>query len=193
MRKYAISLLFLLSSQLLSFADEGMWILPNIPDSVSESFEELGCELEIKDIYHERTYSLKDQTAYLSNGYTATLLSESGLLITNYNAITKYISEKDSNIILNGFYASEKYNEIPLGNLHVFFLKSTENVTWRISSKFLDSDNESVRKNKTDSISRLICNEKVLPAGCFAQVKKTSNEEYYLYIYERYSDLRFMM
>lgn len=190
MRKYAISLLFLLSSQLLSFADEGMWILPNIPDSVSESFEELGCELEIKDIYHERTYSLKDQTAYLSNGYTATLLSESGLLITNYNAITKYISEKDSNIILNGFYASEKYNEIPLGNLHVFFLKSTENVTWRISSKFLDSDNESVRKNKTDSISRLICNEKVLPAGCFAQVKKTSNEEYYLYIYERYSDLR---
>ena len=90
--------------------------------------DNLGYELKIKDIYSENTSSLKDAVVSLSNGYSGVTVSKDGLLLTNYDCI--YPLLKDSNnYIEQGFLAASYGQEIPLKNLAVTFIRSTEDVT----------------------------------------------------------------
>ena len=68
----SLILSFLIShfSFLISYASEGMWLLPNIPDNVIEDMEESGMEFDIDAVYSGKQGSLKDATVYLTLQYT---------------------------------------------------------------------------------------------------------------------------
>ena len=187
--KYKIlAVLFLAAANLPAFAWEGMWQLPGIPDSLFYALEDEGCELEAADFYSEQETSLKDNCFYLSNGFSGTLMSKNGLVLTTFDAVKDYIP--DSIDLGNGFLAASGVEEVRLGNLYALKPVSAENLQKKVLATVKESDNENVRKQKKDSvceIERLIATD-----GPFTvvDIKDNGKGEPVLYKYTKYPDLR---
>lgn len=188
MKRIYISALLILACFCTMKADEGIWLLPGVPDSILYKYEEIGCELESSDFYSEKDPSLKDNTLYLSNGYSATLMSQKGLLLTTYSAVRQYIP--DSMDISQGFYAEDYDKEIPLGNLYALKLISAENLKNKIDAEISTEDDDKTIRQKTDSVCEL---ERLFATDApfiVADIKNNGKGDPVLYKYVRYPDLR---
>lgn len=109
-----------------ALADKGFWYPAFIPDSIQEYIEEEG-DITMENIYNaDSTKSLNNYVVYLNNGYTASLISKSGLLLTPYEAIKPYINSIDS--LKDGFLAQDIYYEKPIFNLTAFFDNKPDSV-----------------------------------------------------------------
>lgn len=109
-----------------ALADKGFWYPANIPDSIQEYIEEEG-NITLENIYNaDSTKSLNNYVVYLSNGYSASLISKSGLIMCPYDAIKPYISSVDS--LKNGFLAKDIFYEKPISNLSAFFDNKPDSV-----------------------------------------------------------------
>ncbi len=173
---------------LLSYASEGMWLLPNIPDNVIDSMEECGMEFDLDAVYSGKQGSLKDATVYLTSGYTGTIISKKGLVIAPYDAVRNNLPEslnRDS-----GYTSPSVFKEIPLLNLSAWILESAKDVTYQITSQLQGVTDEKTIAHKVDSVSKAICSSLVLPSGHQASVSRTSTGAYYLYHYKCYGDVR---
>ncbi len=186
-----IALLLTFNSQLLTLncsASEGMWIMPNVPDTVLNNMEDAGMEFSSDYIYSEKKSSLKDVTVYLSNGYTATIISEKGLMIAPYEAIKLYLP--DSVSVENGYTSPSIFKEIPLGSMNAWVLQSTQDVTYRVTQLVEGITDNNERQEKINQITQIIRNSEVVPSNYIATVASTSTGKYFLYTYKRFSDLR---
>jgi hypothetical protein len=97
-----------------------------VPDSIQEYIKEEG-EINLENIYNaDSTKSLNNYVVYLNNGYTASLISKNGLLLTPYEAIKPYINSVDS--LKNGFLAEDIFYEKPIFNLTAFFQNKPDSV-----------------------------------------------------------------
>ncbi len=170
------------------YAAEGMWILPNIPDSVNERMEENGLDIEISQIYNEKSPSLKDATVYLTSGYTGTIISHKGLLVAPISSVENRLP--DSIGYAKGYKSPSIYKELPLSNLGAWIVKSTQDVTYRVTKHTSGIKSESRIKQVADSVSQVICRGQMLPQGYMAKVEGTGTGNYYLYIYKCYNDVR---
>ncbi|MED9995545.1 MAG: S46 family peptidase [Paludibacteraceae bacterium] len=170
------------------FANQGMWIPPALPDSLFDYLDEAGSDLIAQDIYSEQDTSLKDQVVYLSNGHSGVLLSSQGLLLTNYTPFIPFISNTDS--LSNGFTALSPLQEIPLQNLYALQLKRTQNITKQITDHLPDTPFEDSLQVAVDSLCQEIYLEQPRKPGHIIQIEHTSNNQYYLYEYARYDDVR---
>ncbi len=189
MKKNILAIICVLSFSIAN-ANEGMWILPNIPDSVQNVMDNLGYELKIKDIYSETTPSLKDAVVSLSNGYSGVTVSKDGLFLTNYDCIYSFLKDSN-NYVEQGFLAASYGQEIPLKNLAVTFIRSTEDVTKKILSHISEFESPESQKQIIDSISNSLVIKKESETGYKAEIKATNKgNNYYLYTYERFSDIR---
>ena len=109
-----------------ALADKGFWYPAFIPDSIQEYIEEEG-DITMENIYNaDSTKSLNNYVVYLNNGYSASLISKSGLLLTPYEAIKPYINSIDS--LKDGFLAQDIYYEKPIFNLTAFFDNKPDSV-----------------------------------------------------------------
>ncbi len=186
----SLILSFLIShfSFLISYASEGMWLLPNLPDDVIEAMDECGMEFDMDAVYSGKQGSLKDATVYLTSGYTGTIISKKGLVIAPYSAVGNYLP--DSIKPDSGYKSPSVFKEIPLGNLSAWILQSAKDVTYQITSKLQGVNDEKTIAHKVDSVSNSICSSMVLPSGHLATISKTSTGAYYLYHYKCFGDVR---
>ena len=164
MKKNILAIICVLSFSIAN-ANEGMWILPNIPDSVQNVMDNLGYELKIKDIYSETTPSLKDAVVSLSNGYSGVTVSKDGLLLTNYDCIYSFLKDSN-NYVEQGFLAASCGQEIPLKNLAVTFIRSTEDVTKKILSQDPSIPLIKSVKKATTLLSLATCRAKAYSKRC---------------------------
>ena len=124
--KYSILLFVCLSLASNTLADRGFWHPAFVPDSIQEYIEEEG-DITLENIYNaDSTKSLNNYVVYLNNGYTASLISKNGLLLTPYEAIKPYINSVDS--LKNGFLAEDVFYEKPIFNLTAFFQNKPDSV-----------------------------------------------------------------
>ena len=124
--KYFIPFVFCLFAMPNLLADKGFWHPAFLPDSIVEYIEEEG-DITLENIYNaDSLNSLNNYVVYLNNGYTASLISKSGLLLCPYDAIKPYINSVDS--LKNGFLAEEIYYEKPIYNLSAFFDNKPDSV-----------------------------------------------------------------
>ena len=124
--KYYILLLFCSAAIHNALADRGFWYPAFVPDSIQEYIKEEG-EINLENIYNaDSTKSLNNYVVYLNNGYTASLISKNGLLLTPYEAIKPYINSVDS--LKNGFLAEDIFYEKPIFNLTAFFQNKPDSV-----------------------------------------------------------------
>jgi len=176
-----------------SRADEGMWIPMLINKNIAE-MQEMGLKLTAEDIYNVNHSSIKDAITIFGRGCTGEIISPEGLLLTNhhcgYGSIQK-VSTPEANYLDDGFWAMNKGEEIPVEGLTVKFLDYMKDVTdvvlEGITSDMSELDRNKLIKEHSDEISNKITEDSDLTARV---VSFFGGNEYYLFVYETFTDIR---
>ncbi|QXP64852.1 S46 family peptidase [Polaribacter sp. HaHaR_3_91] len=194
MKKILITFIVFMVSIPSALADEGMWFLMHIERLNHRDMQKMGLQLTAEEIYSVNNQSLKDGIVQFNGGCTASIVSESGLVLTNhhcgYNAIAE-LSTAEQNHLKNGFWAGSKEEELKPESLYVRFFVRMDDVSKRILSLVNDKMSEKERE--------AIINREI------AKIEKENNEggkytvsvrsfyegnEFYYFVYEDYNDVR---
>ncbi len=195
--KKLLTILFalLFSLQFAVKADEGMW-LPLLVERLNYvDMQKMGLNLTSEEIFSINHSSLKDAIVIFGRGCTGELISPEGLLITNHHCgygSIQSVSTVENDLLSNGFWATQKSEEIPIEGLYVKFLVRIEPVTLNIMQNVTDDMAEEERKTKINSnIDRAINKVNTVFENYESVVKSFYNgNEYYMFSYEVYKDIR---
>lgn len=177
------------------FADEGMWLLSML-DKLG--IEQKGCKLSPEQIYSINHSSLKDAVLGLGESdhpynffCTSELVSDKGLLFTNYHCGFEMIQKHSSlthNYIDNGFWAQNQSEEIPNEGVTATRMVAMYDVT----DSILAAINNYANKEKgLDDISEKIIKSVTDTCAYGADVVSFFNDnQYFLFVYETYKDVR---
>jgi len=176
-------------------ADEGMWMLPLIQKLNIQKMNGMGLTMTAEEIYSDKNVSLKDAVVIFGGGCTGVMVSNQGLVFTNhhcgFDAIQQH-STVEHNYLKDGFTADKMSDEIPSPGLSVKFLVKIQDITERIISQLPDTLLGSKRVDKLDSMVNAIQAETEKGTIYSAKVKSFySGNEFYLFVYEEYTDVRF--
>ena len=183
----SFALFALLSSSLISLADEGMWTFDNPPRKQWKeryNFEPTDVWLE-----HIRLASVR-----LNDGGSGSFVSPEGLLMTNQHVASgqlQKISTKDRDYTKEGFYARTRGEELRSPDLEINVLTSYEDVTRRVQSavKPAATDREANEQRKAEAAA--IEKESTDKTGLRSEVVTLySGGEYWLYRFTKYTDIR---
>lgn len=175
-------------------ADEGMW-LPYLLDQLKiKEMQSMGLKLTAEDIYSINHSSLKDVVVLFGRGCTGEVISAEGLILTNhhcgYGAIQS-VSSVDNDFLKEGFWAQRLEDEIPIPGLTVMFLVKVEDVTSRMLEGITPSMSEKQRDSILQVNQRKLMDEAPREDGMGAVIKEFyAGNEYYMFIYQTYSDIR---
>lgn len=176
-------------------ADEGMWMLPLIQKLNIQKMNGMGLTLTAADIYSDNSVSLKDAVIVFGNGCTGVMVSNHGLVFTNHHCGFESIQQHSSvehNYLKDGFSAPNLSDEIPTPGLTVKFLVKIQDVTERVISQLPDDLLGKARIEKQDSIIGVIQKEAEKGTGYISRVRSFySGNEFYLFVYEEFTDVRF--
>jgi hypothetical protein len=175
-------------------ADEGMWLLPLIERLNIGTMTEMGLRLTAEDIYSINQASLKDAIVIFGGGCTGEIVSPEGLLFTNhhcgYGQIQNH-STVEHDYLNNGFWAMSKEEELPNPGLSVTFLIRIEDVTARVLARVTAEMSEASRREAIMDESAAITAEAIKGTHYNARVAPFySGNQYFLLVYEVYSDVR---
>ena len=196
--KKIISLLFIIviCFGLKARADEGMWLLPLIEKLNIGRMTELGLKLSAEDIYSLNKASIKDAIVIFGGGCTGEMVSSQGLLLTNHHCGYGQIqahSTVEHDYLKDGFWAMSKEEELPNPRLAVTFLVRIEDVTDQVLVNVKEGMNESDRTNAVSEVRQAIQKKVTEGTNYSATVTSFYGDNYfYLFVYERYNDVRFV-
>ncbi len=194
MKKFLL-LIALLISQLVGISkplDEGMWL----PMLINKNYDEMkknGFKLTPQDLYDVNNASLKDAIVWFGGFCTGEIVSDKGLVLTNhhcgYDVIATNSSTND-NILDNGWYAKTLADEKPAPGLFVTFLVRMEDVSDQINSALVGVA-EKDRAARIAQVGRELSNKAIEGTHYEAFVRDMyKNNAYYLFVMERYTDVR---
>jgi hypothetical protein len=170
-----------------AFADEGMWTFDNPPTRLLQEKYHFTPTQQWLD--HVRLSSVR-----LNDGGSGSFVSPNGLLLTNHHVARGQLqknSTKDRDYVKDGFYAATPEREMKSPDLEVNVLVSLENVTARV--------NEAVGKGKPPAEE--FAARKAAIAGIESESQRKTGlrsdvvtlyqgGEYWLYRYQKYTDVR---
>ena len=123
-------------------ADEGMWLPLLLKDQRFAKMRELGLKLSAEEIYSVNEACIKDaviglmgEGANLRSFGTASFVSDSGLIITNYHVVMSYVerfSNEENDFLKYGYWARERSQESLCRGLQMKQLMWMEDVTDQI-------------------------------------------------------------
>ena len=188
-----ITIALLFGFNLVSKADEGMWLPLLINKNIVE-MQEMGLKLSAEDIYSVNQSSLKDAIVIFGRGCTGEMVSPEGLLLTNhhcgYGSIQK-VSTPTENHLMNGFWASSKKEEIPIEGLTVKFLIKMEDVSNKVLEGVTSEMAEAERSKIIAENSKQLIETSTKGSHYNAIVESFfGGNEYYLFVYETFTDVR---
>ncbi len=201
MRKLLLSLILttiLLPTQLI--ADEGMWLPLLLKDQKFSQMRKMGLKLSGEEIYSINQACLKDaviglmgEGANLRSYGTASFVSDSGLIITNYHVVMSYIerfSTPENDFLKYGYWANNRSEESLCRGLQVKqlirmvdvteeILEGTEGLTGRAKKDKIDENGKKIADRETK--------------GTKYEVRMQSlfgNSQYIMNVYIVYRDVR---
>jgi hypothetical protein len=193
--------IFILFSAFSMRADEGMW-LPMLVERLNYvDMQKMGLHLTAEEIYSVNNSSMKDAIVGLGNGSqpggffcTAEVVSDQGLLFTNhhcgYDVIQKH-SSIEHDYLTDGFWAMSKEEELPNEDLSATFFIRMEDVTDSIIPFLSDTMSNSARSAKVKEITTRLKKNADPDKKFYVNVTSFFNgNEYYLFVYEVYTDVR---
>lgn len=131
MKKIILSL-FLASTCLTAYADEGMWMLTDLRKQNEVAMKELGLLIPVNQIYNPDGISLKDAVVHFGRGCTGEVISTEGLVLTNhhcgYDAIQQH-SSVQHDYLTDGFWAMSREEELPCKGLSITYIDEILDVT----------------------------------------------------------------
>jgi hypothetical protein len=187
-------LVFLLAIRPSAKADEGMWLPFLIDNMLHEKMQQMGLELTKEQIFSFTQSSLKDAIVSFGGGCTAEIISDQGLLLTNhhcgYGRIQAH-STPERDYLTDGFWAMTREEELPNPGLFVSFLVRVEDVTQNIMQNINEQMSWKEREDVVREVSTQLVNDAVTGTHYTANVRSMfSGNEYYLFVYERFTDVR---
>jgi len=188
---------FLIFLALLTFqsrADEGMWLPLFIPRLNYVDMQKEGLHLTADEIYSINHSSLKDAIIIFGGGCTGEIVSPNGLIFTNhhcgYGSIQSH-STVDHDYLSDGFWATRYEEELPNPGLTARFLVSIQDVTAAVLAGV------DAKMTETERADKIKGNTQKLEAGntngtdyIARTVSFFNGNEYYLFLYEVYKDVR---
>ena len=180
-----------LTIYLNGFSHEGMWLptLLNIDAMQAE-----GLKLSAEDIYSINHSSLKDAIVHFGGGCTAEIISDEGLLLTNYHCGYSRIqahSSLESDYLKNGFWAMTRDEELKNPGLTVTFIVQIIDVTDRVLDSIDDNTPEEVRAGIVKANSLELVEEYTKDTHYDANVVAFNyGNAYYLFVKEIFKDIR---
>lgn len=142
-----------------SFGGEGMFMPAFLSEKVNRDMKKNG--RKTKDpLYSTTKKSMKDAVVGLAYNITpssfratGTIVSEKGLLLTNYfniSSLIDYVSDEEYNYN-NGFWAADYYEEVPVKRLTASFLVRTEDVTSEILNITTEKIEDKIKKKEKEA------------------------------------------
>lgn len=189
-----IVIVLIIALQLQSIAKEGLWMPVLIEKLNYDDLKASGFKLSAEDIYSVNQASLSDAIIIFGRGCTGGVVSNEGLLLTNYHCgfgqVQKH-SSVENNYIHEGFWAKSKKEELPNKGLTVKFLIRIDDFTSQILEGI---DAGLTYKEKQPLIQKAIKKyEKAIEdtSDYLASIEKFYyGNEYYLFLYNEFRDIR---
>ena len=176
-------------------ADEGMWLISLISRNM-EQMQNMGLKLSAEDIYSVNKSCLKDAVVLLDDGScSAEIISPNGLVLTNHHCAVGDIqlhSSTEHNFLRDGFWAADYESELHIPGKTALILKRVEDVTPRVKELMQRNGDEIDLLENVAEASKTVA-EEVMQAekGVYANVVPMyNNNEFYLFVYNRFLDVR---
>ncbi|MDP5171879.1 MAG: S46 family peptidase [Bacteroidia bacterium] len=175
-------------------AKEGMWI-PILLGTLNEAdMQSMGMRLTAEDIYSANKSSLKDAIVKFGSGCTGEIVSADGLLFTNHHCGYSQIqshSSLENDYLTDGFWAMNRSQELSNPGLSVTFIVRIEDVSAAILNG-LDADlTEAERAQKIEMRIQEVGDAAVQGTHYEYEIKPFYyGNEYYLFVLEKYLDVR---
>jgi hypothetical protein len=194
MKKIVLTIFAFIISMSSAMANEGMWFLMHIERLNHRDMQKMGLQLTSEEIYSINNQSLKDAIVQFNGGCTASIVSDSGLVLTNhhcgYSAIAE-LSTAEQNHLKNGFWAGSKEEEMKPESLYVRFFVRMDDVSKRILSLVNDGMSEKEREATINKEIAKIQEENNEGGKYTVSVRPFyQGNEYYFFVYEDYTDVR---
>lgn len=113
-------------------ADEGMWLLALLKKQNEEQLKAMGLKIPVEQLNGSADGSLSEAVIAFGSGCTGSVISGSGLVLTNYHcsydAIQQYVSPS-TDIYKNGYWSASLGQELPVKGLSVTINKKILDVT----------------------------------------------------------------
>ncbi|NQU84629.1 MAG: S46 family peptidase [Mariniphaga sp.] len=190
---FAISCLLILSISFL-LAKEGMWIPILLEKYNIEEMHEMGFKLTAQDIFDVNNASMKDAVVLFGGGCTGEIISENGLLITNYHCGLRNIqshSSVENDYLTEGFWAMSKEEELQNRGLTVKIMEFMEDVTEKVLEGTYGLENDEETEKVIQSNIQKIRKEASEDGKYEASVKPLFyGNQYFLYVYKVFRDIR---
>ncbi len=199
MRTKFTSFLLIINFLFIGFAraDEGLWIPLLLNKYTIEDMQKKGFKLTAEDLYSINHASLKDAVMIFGGGCTAELISDNGLLITNYHCGYSSIQQHSSlehDYLTNGFAAYSHKDELSNPNLTVTFLSRMEDV----SAQVLKNVNNNMSEKDRQAIINDVSNTLIKQNSENGKYKVTvipffAGNQYFMFVQKVYRDVRLVL
>jgi hypothetical protein len=175
-------------------AEEGLWLPFLLNEFNIKEMHDNGLKLSAEDIFSNQSICLKDAVVLFNRGCTGEIISEEGLLLTNYHCAFKYIqslSTVDNDYMTSGYWAQSRKEEIPAPDLTVSFLTDVHDVTrqilYNIDDRVNEDEREKIIKKRIDSITTYTVNYPNIKT----EIKPFYyGNKYYMFVYDIFKDIR---
>lgn len=166
-------------------ADEGMWTYDNFPSALVR--EKFGATIDQPWLDRVR------QATVRLAGCTASFVSEDGLILTNHHCITACLAEnsnKDKSLLEDGFLARQRAQELRCPTQLADVLVGMDNITTKVEAASAGLDDRAANEARKRTLTALEqeC-EKTNGQKC-QSVSLYNGGQYFLYRYQRYTDIR---
>ncbi|MBQ0769206.1 MAG: S46 family peptidase [Bizionia sp.] len=194
MKKLFLTIIVFIMSFSSTMANEGMWFLMHIERLNHRDMQKMGLQLTPEEIYSINNQSLKDAIVQFNGGCTASIVSDSGLVLTNhhcgYSAIAE-LSTAEQNHLKNGFWAGSIAEEMKPESLYVRFFVRMDDVSKRMLSQVNDTMSEKEREAALNKEIAKIEQENSEDGKYTVSVRSFyQGNEFYYFVYEDYKDVR---
>ena len=192
--KPAILGLFLLQATFFpAFAGEGMW-LPLLLKQNEAEMQRMGMKMSAEDIYSVNKGSLKDAIVRFGGGCTGSIISSTGLLLTNHHCgygQIQYHSSLERNYLENGFWAQTPQEELSNPGLTATFIVRIEDVTRQVLAGVQEAMGERERQALIEKNTTQVTAKAVKEPWQDASVRPFYyGNAHYLFITETFRDIR---
>ena len=191
----ALSAAVLSLSCLTARADEGMWMINAINRALEADMQAKGLKLQANEIYNSDAEgaALSDAIVSLDFSCSGSVISDNGLVITNHHcayADVHALSTSSHNYLEDGFWAMTDDQEIPIKGKRMLFLKRVLDVTdevERVLAEHRFSGSPMGSRKLSAVMEEKYSKETGLEAYLYSMWK---GSEYYIALYEVYTDIR---
>jgi hypothetical protein len=193
MKRNFLAVALVLAAVLKALAGEGMW-LPLLLKQNEAEMQRMGMKMTAEDIYSINKGSLKDAIIRFGGGCTGSVISPSGLILTNHHCgygQIQYHSSLERNYLENGFWAKSPAEELPNPGLTVTFITRIEDVSKQALAGVTANMTERERQAAIEKNTNEIASRAAKEAWQDAAVRPFYyGNAYYLFITETFRDIR---